>query len=178
MGLRDYIGPGTYACVTNVFYEKDLRRCTGLVSIYADEGKKQLLANTSVVCEGSRSTFALESKISLRSAPPETPGDLFYLVGENPQGAWSDLAGRFAQHLEGRWQSWVDMPGNVFYVVDEKKYMVRTGGSFSEVKNMTADSRLWDEFFRPEVALGSSNPTKQMYAFMKTLDLFSNCRDC
>jgi hypothetical protein len=67
----------------------------------------------------------------------------------------------------------------LFYVEDVKKYYRYSNDKWEEVLDMCSDKRIWDKWMAPEVALAEgTNPTKQMYKFMKTLDMFKDCGDC
>ena len=180
MALKGYIAPNVYLSVSNVIYEKDLSRCTALLSFYSDNSKQTLLGNTTVVLEGHSVTPSLLSVIPYNTVP-ENLKDEFFIIGQDAEGNLKGLEGRIARKskLTEEIETYI-LTNNSFllYVEDEKKYRQYTDGKWTERPEMASDKRLWDKWMAPEVALADgTNPTKQMYKFMKTLPQFKDCED-
>jgi hypothetical protein len=170
----------SYVSIINLFYEKDLKRCTAVVAIYEDKSKTKIIATTSVVVDGTNYAPSVESLTKLRSMPPEQDSNLYYIVGDTPQDQWLGFDKRIARkNIFGGWDSWVLTNNSwLLYVEDEEKY-----AKFEDDKWIyqydVLDGRAWSKYMAPEVSMAEgTNPIKQMYKLMKTLPLFSECEDC
>lgn len=181
MALKGYIASNVYLYISNVIYEKDLCRCTALLNFYSDDSKQILLGNTTVVLQGGSTTPSLIS-IKPCNALPKNIKDEFFIIGEDAQDNLKGLEGRIARKskITGELETYY-LTNNSFllYVEDEKKYRQYQNGEWVEKLDMSSDKRLWDKWLAPEVALvDGTNPTRQMYKFIKTLPQFKDCEDC
>jgi hypothetical protein len=180
VALKGYISPTTYVNITNIIYEKDMQRCTAVLSIYKDEFKKILLGNVSVTVEGQLTAPSVESVIELHSAPPANPSNRFYLVGSNAEREWGGCEGRLARLNDlGEWNTWVPTNNSwLLFAEDEEKYVEYVDGQWVERKDVLSDSRIWNKYLAPNVALSNNtNPSQQMYKIIKLLTEFKDCED-
>ena len=181
MAIKNYLTKNSYTYIHNIIYEKSPKRCTVVMNIYSDETKTLLLANKGITVDGDHkhiSLLSLNNKI--KELPSELSVGMHYLIDENPDADLLGYEGQLTAYnsVTKNWDKWVLWNGLIVFVEDEKKYYIRNGDSWTEHKDFTADKRLWDKWFAPEVALADgTNPTKQMYKFMKTLDQFKDCKD-
>jgi hypothetical protein len=179
MALKGYIGPNVYVCITNTFYEKEMRKCTAMIHLYNNENKEILLANTAVNIEGTHLAPSLLSLTPFKTVP-ENLKDEYFLIADDAEDNLKGLEGRMAKKgLNGDIVTFILVNDSfLLYVEDEKKYRLYKDGEWIERPDMAIDRRLWDKWLAPEVALADgTNPTKQMYKFMKTLPLFKDCED-
>ena len=181
MGIKGYLNPNTYCSIANIVYEKELSRCTVVVQIFENDQKKYIVGSTSIVVDGG---FLENSLISLtpQKTIPENLGDSFFLIADDPDDSLKGLEGRvgFIHKVtkELHTHFFTEFSFFTFYLIDEDKYVKFVDNKWETLKNVTKDKRIWDKWFAPEVALAEgTNPTKQMYKFMKTLEQFKDCVD-
>jgi hypothetical protein len=178
MALHGYIGSNTYLVIDTLIYEKRLSRCTAQLIVYSDASKEKVVGYNSVVAEGSVAAPSIASVRTPLKNPPENPADSYYLIDNGATGSWEGCDGRIAKKsIFGGWDTYI-LVNNAFllYVEEEKTYREYKDGAWVEVTDMTNDRRIWDKWFAPEVALApGTNPTQQMYKFIKTLSLYKNC---
>ena len=180
MALKGYISPNTYTNIDNTIYEKSTKRCTVSLSVYRDNADGFCLSNTSITVEGYRLVPSLISLNPVKSVPENITEGTMFLIGQDAEGSLKGLEGRIARiGVSGSIESFYLQDAIfVLYVEDEQKYYKYINKEWIEEKNILADKRIWDKWFAPEVALAEgTNPTKQMYKFMKTLEQFKDCVD-
>ena len=180
MAIKGYLNSKTYCSITNIIYEKKLSRCTALIEVYSDSTKTKILANTGVTVDGIHMVPSLLT-VTPQKTVPKNLGDAFFLIADDAEGALQGLEGRIARQnkLTGEIETYL-LEDNRFFLFaeDEEKYRTYKEGKWVEHEDMKSDKRIWDKWFAPEVALAEgTNPTKQMYKFMKTLDQFKDCVD-
>ena len=182
MAVKDFLSKGTYTSIENLIYEKSLKRCTVVLEIWSDSSKSTVLANKGITVDGSYKVISVESiKNKLKSQPHEISADMHYIIDKD--GLGSELSGyenQLTKYNEdtNQWDNWVLWEGLVIFVEDEQKYYRYKNKEWVEEKNVLTDKRIWDKWFAPEVALAEgTNPTKQMYKFIKTLEQFKDCVD-
>lgn len=180
MALKGYIAPNTYTSIINTIYEKPTKRCTVLLAIYKDETKECILGNTSIVVEGLHSIPSLVSLVPVKTVPENIEQGVFFLIDQDAEDNLKGLEGRIARiGISGSVESYI-LENDIFlmYVEDEQKYYNYKNNEWVEKQDVTADKRIWDKWLAPEIALvDDTNPTKQMYKFMKTLEQFAGCED-
>lgn len=181
MALKNYLTSGTYTEIDNIIYEKPTKRCSVGLVIWADSSKTVALANKGISVEGySKQPLLFSLTNKLKSIPENTSPEMFYIIDESPEGELSGYAGQITKFnsVTKNWDKWVLWEGFLGFVEDEKKYYQFQENKWIEVKNMTVDSRIWEKWFAPHIAFAEgTNPTKQMYEFMKTLEQFKDCED-
>ena len=181
MAIKGFLNSKTYCSIGNTIYEKDTKRCSVNIKIFEDETKKNVVASTGVVVEGE---FLIPSIVSLtpQKTIPENLGESYFIVADESSEELIGFEGRLAHIDKSTKELHTYFLNEVnifqFFAEDEKKYYMFEKGNWEIIKNHTRDKRIWDEWFAPEVALADgTNPTKQMYKFMKTLDQFKDCED-
>ena len=182
MAIKNFLSKDTYTSIENLIYEKSLKRCTVVLEIWSDSNKSTVLANKGITVDGSYSVISVESiKNKLKSHPSEISANMHYIIDKSNLS--EELVGyenQLTKYNEdtNQWDRWVLWEGLVIFVEDEQKYYRYKNKEWVEVKDMSADKRIWDKWLAPEVALAEgTNPTKQMYKFMKTLEQFKDCVD-
>jgi hypothetical protein len=181
MAFKNYLAPNTYTNISNLIYEKQLKRCTAMLEIWADDTKKILLANKGLTVDGAIRHPAVPSLVDKENAPPaDTQPDKYYIIADKAEGDFEGYEGQLTKYnpITKVWDKWVLWHSLIVFVEDEKKYYQFFNGSWSELPDMSNDARLWDTWLAPEVALSNgNNPMQQMYKLMKTLPQFKNCED-
>lgn len=181
MALKGYLNENTYCAITQLIYEKEVKRCSIGVDIYADSSKQEIVANFGLVIEGSQEAPEIVS-LTPQSVVPENIENTFFLVaGQVADNALLGHEGRIARisKITNDVESYI-LTENSFllYVVDESKFKLFKQGEWVEIHDMLNDKRVWDKWLAPEVAFAEgTNPTKQAYALMKTMKRFAGCED-
>jgi hypothetical protein len=181
MALRDYLSAKTYTAISNLIYEKNLKRCTAMLEIWTDDSKTLLLANKGVTIDGTIKIPPVASlEILAQSEPEDKNPDMYYIIAQDAKGSFAGYEGqltRFNPHTNN-WDKWVLWEGLMVFVEDESKYYQRVDGNWKENLDCSSDARIWDKWMAPEIAMAKgTNPMQQMYKFMKTLPQFKNCKD-
>lgn len=181
MAFKNYLTVGTYTGICNLIYEKSLKRCTAMLEIWTDDSKTLLLANKSVVVDGSRKCLTVDSlKNKLEVEPEAKDPEMSYIISDTPKDSLVGYEGQLTRYnpYTKVMDKWVLWDGLVVYVADEDKYYQRVKGKWEESLEFGADERVWNKWFAPEVAMAEgTNPMQQMYKFMKTLPQFKDCED-
>ena len=181
MALKDYLSSGTYTAISNLIYEKGLKRCTAMLEVWEDSSRTILLANKGVTVDGLHKCLSIASLKELLKAEPETKDpEMSYIISETPEGSLVGYEGQLTRYnpVTKNMDKWVLWDGLVAFVEDEKKYYLRANGSWKESPDFASDSRIWDKWLAPEVAMAEgTNPMQQMYKFMKTMPQFKKCKD-
>lgn len=181
MAIKNYLTPGSYTHIVNTIYEKQLKRCTIVLDICSDNTKSLVLANKGISVDGSRKHISIFSLANQLHKTPSQPSDeMHYIISASPEEELLGYEGQVTVYnsITQNWDKWILWDGLIAFVEDEQKYYLRSNEQWVEQKEFTEDKRIWDKWFAPEVALAEgTNPTKQMYEFMKTLEQFKDCED-
>jgi hypothetical protein len=181
MAFKDYLTPNSYTSVSNMIYEKGLKRCTVMLEVWSDESKSVLLANKGVTVDGSVKIPSLASlKNKLKAVPTEIVPQMGYIIDVNAEEELAGYEGQLTRYnpVTKNWDKWVLWDGLIMFAEDEEKYYLFKDGVWSELKDFSADLRIWNEWLAPEIAMvDGKNPMQQMYKFMKTLPQFKDCED-
>lgn len=181
MGLKDYLSSGTYTAISNLIYEKNLKRCTAMLEIWTNESKTLILANKGVTVEGTTKLPSVASLKNLVQTEPEDKNpEMYYIIDQDAKDSFVNYEGqltRFNQNTNN-WDKWELWEGLMVFVEDESKYYQRVNGSWQENPDCSSDARIWDKWMAPEIAMANgTNPMQQMYKFIKTLPQFKDCED-
>lgn len=182
MAFKHYLSPNSYTSISNLVYEKALKRCTVMLEIFADETKTVLLANKGFTVDGQHKCMSLASlKNKAKSVPAELNEDVCHLIDQSAEGEFSGYEGQLTKYnpVSRSWDKWVLWEGLTVYVEDEQKYYKFTEQAWKQIPDMGIDGRVWDKWLAPQVALADgTNPMQQAYKLMKTLPQFKDCEDC
>ncbi|MEO0620202.1 MAG: DUF2793 domain-containing protein, partial [Pseudomonadota bacterium] len=77
------------------------------------------------------------------SSPPAAPAEgARYIVGDNPDGIWANVATQIATYIDGAWEFHVPQRGSRAWVEDEVALVVWTGSAWSEISSGQAGGSL------------------------------------
>lgn len=181
MAFKNYISTGTYTAVSNLIYEKNLKRCTAMLEIWTDESKTQVLANKAITVDGAVKISSIASLTNhIQSEPEDKNSEICYLISKDATGSFAGYEGQLTRYNPhtNNWDKWVLWEGLTVFVEDEGKYYQRLNQSWKHLSDHSSDVRIWDKWLAPSVSMeAGTNPMQQMYKFMKTLPQFKDCED-
>lgn len=182
MAFKNYLCKGTYTNISNLIYEKKLKRCTAMLEIWSDDSKSILLASRGVVVEGLRkviSVFSLKNKQN--TIPSPLNDEMYYIIGQNPKDDFLGYSGQLTKYnsISKNWDKWILQVNLVVFVEDEQQYYkYSSDNNWILLQEFTEDYRVWEKWLSPEISMtGNNNPMQKMYELIKTFPQFKDCED-